>query len=233
MMLKYPVNYIAITQYFKKGVHNGLDLGWSSAHGGNEQPIYAAGNGVVVSARGDYNQTDTSGGSYGNYVKIRHENGLQTLCAHMKYGSVTLKAGDTVTQGEQIGLMGSTGFANGNHLHYEVFLNDEKVNPEDYTYVYPGQVVSTNASATIGLLYYVPEPDPEPTPDPNPEPSIEELKKQIQELEDKVSLQTKEIEALKEELQEKENFVFTYPVQKTSLYEIQLYEGETLLIKSN
>ena len=35
MILKYPVNYIAITQYFKKGVHNGIDLAWSSAHGGS------------------------------------------------------------------------------------------------------------------------------------------------------------------------------------------------------
>lgn len=240
MILKYPVNYIAITQYYKKGIHNGIDLGWSSAHGGSEQPIYAPADGIVVSARGDYNQTDASGSSYGNYVKIKHNDSVSTLCAHMKYGSVTLKAGDMVTKGMQIGIMGETGRADGKHLHYEVFLNDAKVNPEDYTYVFPNQTVSTNPSATKGLLYYepTPEPDPEPDPTPNPDPeptpdpNIEELKKQIQELEDKVSLQAKEIEALKNELNESEKYTFTYSVEKTSLYEIKLYEGETLLIKN-
>ncbi len=238
MILKYPVNYIAITQYYKKGVHNGIDLGWSSAHGGNEQPIYAPADGVVVSVKSDYNQTDASGSSYGNYVKIKHNDSISTLCAHMKYGSVTLKIGDEVTQGMQIGIMGETGRADGKHLHYEVFLNNVKVNPEEYTYVLPGQIVSTNPSAIRGLMYYnpVPEPEPGPTIEPNPTPTpdtiIEELKKQIQELEDKISLQAKEIEALKNELNESENYIFTYPVQKTSLYEIKLYEGETLLIRN-
>lgn len=229
MILRYPVNYIAITQYFKKGVHNGIDLGWSSAHGGMEQPIYAAESGEVVSVRSDYNQTDTSGGSYGNYIKLKHENGFSTLYAHMKYGSVTLKVGDRVNKGDQIGIMGRTGHAIGNHLHYEVLINNEKVNPVEYTYVYPGQTVSSDASATIGLLYYTPTPEPEP--DPTPSKEIEELKKQIQELQDKILLQSKEIEVLKEELNEETNYVFEYPVLKTSLYEIKLYEGETLLIK--
>lgn len=227
MILRYPVNYIAITQYFKKGVHNGIDLGWSSSHGGMEQPIYAAETGEVVSVRSNYNTTDASGGSYGNYVKLKHENGFSTLYAHMKYGSVTLKVGDRVNKGDQIGLMGKTGHANGNHLHYEVLINEEKVNPIEYTYVYPGQTVSNNPSAIIGLLYYTPTPDPEPAPDKE----VDELKKQIQELQDKVLLQAKEIESLKEELNEETAYVFEYPVLKTSLYEIKLYEGETLLIK--
>lgn len=238
MILKYPVNYIAITQYYKKGIHNGIDLGWSSAYGGNEQPIYAPADGVVISARGDYNQTDASGSSYGNYVKIKHNDTVSTLCAHMRYGSVTLKVGDMVTAGTQIGVMGNTGRADGNHLHYEVFLNDVKVNPEEYTYVFPNQIVSSNPSATQGLMYYIPQPEPtpdpkpEPTPDPTIDPVIEDLQRQIKELKDKISLQAKEIEALKNELNESENYIFSYPVQKTSLYEIKLYEGETLLIKN-
>jgi len=234
MTLKYPVNYIAITQYFKKGVHNGLDLGWSNAHGGMNQPIYAPADGVVVNVRSDYNQTDASGGSYGNYVKIKHNDSVSTLCAHMKYGSVTLKIGDPVKQGDQIGLMGATGHATGNHCHYEVFLNNTKVNPEEYTYVFPGQITSSDPNATQGLLYYTPTPDPEPTPTPEPDAKdeiIEDLQKQIQEQNDKINLQQKEITALKEQLNEQEEAIFTYSVQKTSLYEIKLNEGETLIIK--
>ena len=231
MNLRYPVNYIAITQYYKKNIHNGIDLGWSSAHGGNEQPIYAAYDGEVIAVKKDYNQTDATGSSYGNYIKIKHEGGISTLYAHLKYGSVTVNVGDKVTIGEQIANMGRTGRANGNHLHYEVFLNDEKVNPELYTYVYNGQITSPNKDATIGLLYYE---EPTPTPDPEPTPSdCEEYKKEIQELQDKIALQNKEITSLKEQLNEKDNdFIFEYNVDKTSLYEIKLYDGEKLYIRS-
>ena len=237
MILKYPVNYIAITGYYKKGIHNGLDLGWSNSHGGMNQPIYAPADGVVVNVRSDYDRTDTSGGSYGNYIKIKHNDRISTLCAHMKYGSVNLKIGDQVKQGEQIGLMGATGHANGNHVHYEVFLDSTKVNPEEYTYVFPDQTVSTNPSASKGLLYYTPAPIPDPTPNPEPikdekDKTIEEQKKQIQEQEDKINLLNKEIISLKEQINEEEKYIFTYPVLKTSLYEIKLNEGETLLIKN-
>lgn len=237
MTLRYPVNYIAITQYYKKNVHNGIDLGWNSAHGGNEQPIYSAADGEVIAVKRDYNQTDATGSSYGNYIKIRHTDGFYTLYAHLKYDSVRVNVGDHVTQGQYIANMGRTGRANGNHLHYEVFINDEKVNPEIYTYVFEGQITSSNPTATEGLLYYKPTPEPEPTPTPEPEPKpdeTEELKKLIKELEDKIALQNKEIASLKEQLKEQEendNFVFTYNVEKTSLYEIQLYDGEKLLIK--
>ena len=117
MTLRYPVNYIAITQYYKKNVHNGIDLGWTSAHGGNEQPIYSAGDGEVVAVKRDYNQTDATGSSYGNYIKIKHTDGFYTLYAHLKYDSVQVNVGDNVTQGQYIANMGRTGRANGNHLH--------------------------------------------------------------------------------------------------------------------
>lgn len=235
MTLRYPVNYIAITQYYKKGVHNGIDLGWNSAYGGNEQPIYSAADGQVIAVKRDYNQTDATGSSYGNYIKIRHTDGFDTLYAHLKFDSVQVNVGDTVTQGQYIANMGRTGRANGNHLHYEVFINNEKVNPEIYTYVFEGQITSKDPTATEGLLYYKPEPTPTPIPEPEPKPDeTEELKKQITELEDKITLQNKEITSLKKQLKEQEkndDFVFTYNVEKTSLYEIQLYDGEQLLIK--
>ena len=223
MMFRYPVNYIAITQYFKEGIHNGLDLGWNSNYYGKEQPIYAAESGIVSEVRNDYLLTDNTGSSYGNYIKIKHENNMYTLYAHLKYGSIPYKVGDLVSKGTQIGNMGNTGRSNGNHLHFEIFENNKKINPLNITYVYDGQLVSKNADAIEGLLYYNEASESSK--------NESETDKEIQELKDKIILQEKEIESLKEELNEKEQNKFEYKVLKTSLYKIKLNEGETLIIK--
>ncbi len=83
--------------------------------------------------------------SYGNFVKIRHDNGMKTLYAHMAYGSVSVKAGDRISKGQKIGRMGDTGNAYGVHLHFEVRQSNEKrINP--YPYLFEGKqiVVSKN-----------------------------------------------------------------------------------------
>ncbi len=214
-MFRYPVNYIAITQYFKPGVHNGLDLGWNSNYYGKEQAIYAAESGVVSEVKKDYTTTDITGSSYGNYIKIKHKDNMYTLYAHLKYDSIPYNVGDNVEKGSKIGLMGNTGKSNGNHLHFEIFKNNEKVNPINLTYVYSDQIVSKNSDATVGLLYYE-------------EPKDE---KEIQELKDKINLQAKEIEELKSEINEKEKYKFEYKVLKTSYYKIKLNNGEILTIK--
>lgn len=116
--------------------------------------------------------------------------------------------------------MGNTGYAENTHLHYEVIINDNKVDPVEYTYASHEQTISED---TIKIIKTLETKEPE-TKEENPN-------KQIQELQDKISLQTKEIEALKQELQEASEYKFTYPVQKTSKYEIKLNEGETLYIK--
>ena len=56
--------------------------------------------------------------SYGNYVVVVHDNGTSTLYAHMSKRAV--KEGQTVTQGQVLGYVGSTGSSTGNHLHYEI-----------------------------------------------------------------------------------------------------------------
>ncbi len=89
--------------------HNGVDL--ASYFGA---PIYAAANGEVIIAKSD----GLWNGGYGNYVVIKHPNGTQTLYAHLS--SVLVNAGQTVSQGDQIGKMGSTGKSTGTHLHFEV-----------------------------------------------------------------------------------------------------------------
>lgn len=93
-----------------EGLHgyNGVDIG---ARPGT--PIYAAAGGSIVVARnnGGYN------GGYGNYVVIKHDNGTQTLYAHM---SSTAVSGGPVAKGDVIGYVGSTGRSTGPHLHFEV-----------------------------------------------------------------------------------------------------------------
>lgn len=69
--------------------------------------------------------------SYGNYVKLQHDNGSYTLYAHLSKRLV--KAGDRVAQGDIIGKVGSTGESTGPHLHFEVRTPDNvRVDPEDY-----------------------------------------------------------------------------------------------------
>ena len=93
-----------------QGVHgwNGVDL---AAPQGS--PINAAAAGTVIVSRvGGWN------GGYGNYVVIDHGNGVQTLYAHMSTDAVSV--GDTVSRGQNIGTVGTTGQSTGYHLHFEV-----------------------------------------------------------------------------------------------------------------
>lgn len=93
-----------------QGLHgyNGVDLAAPTG-----TPIHASAEGVVIIARsGGYN------GGYGSYVVISHPNGTQTLYGHMSKVSVT--QGQTVSQGETIGLLGSTGKSTGPHIHFEI-----------------------------------------------------------------------------------------------------------------
>ena len=97
-------------------MHKGVDF---SAPTGT--PIMAAGDGVVERA--------SWYGSFGNYVRIRHNGTYKTIYAHMsKYGK-GIKQGTRVRQGQIIGYVGATGRVTGRHLHYEVYMNGAQVNP--------------------------------------------------------------------------------------------------------
>ena len=98
--------------------HDGVDI---AAPEGTA--ILAAADGVVVTA----NRTDSWGGSYGYYVKIRHDETYETLYAHCS--EVLVKAGQEVEQGDVIALVGSTGNSTGKHLHFEVREGGSKVDP--------------------------------------------------------------------------------------------------------
>lgn len=97
--------------YRSQGIHgyNAVDL---AAPVGT--PIYAAAGGTVLIAKADGGWN----GGYGNYVVIKHSNGAQTLYAHMN--TVGVSAGESISQGNQIGSVGNTGKSTGAHLHFEV-----------------------------------------------------------------------------------------------------------------
>ena len=97
--------------------HNGIDL--AVAQG---TPVYATADGLVGKAQ--------YFGSYGNYVQIEHGGALQTRYAHL--ASYTVNSGDNVKKGDLIGYVGSTGRSTGPHLHYEVRVEGEAVNPIPY-----------------------------------------------------------------------------------------------------
>ena len=98
--------------------HKGLDI---AIAGGT--PIYAAHNGTVAATTGHW--------SYGNVVMIDNGDGISTLYAHMQSAAI-VSVGQTVTQGQVIGYVGSTGNSSGNHLHFEVRVNGVRQNPRNY-----------------------------------------------------------------------------------------------------
>lgn len=103
---------------------------WGSFHGAidisngrvNGKPIIASDGGTVIEA-GWHN-------SYGNYVLIDHGNGFKTRYAHCS--SLNVTAGQQVAQGEYIANVGNTGYSFGAHLHFEIILNGQLVDPMDY-----------------------------------------------------------------------------------------------------
>ena len=173
MILKYPVEtYIQITQNFKAGTHNGLDLGHCSkarwddnnlvhnkklAFDGVNHWIISPADGKVTGIVNNYATQDKSGNSYGNYVRIDHGGGIVTLHAHLVKGSVCVKVGDTVKQGQRIGRMGTTGRSNGVHLHTEVRVNGTRKDPQQYYYAFEEQALGTSIiSGQDKILYYAP-----------------------------------------------------------------------------
>ena len=104
----------------RRNLHGGIDIAAP-----NGTPIMASKAGVVVISQ--------YGSSYGNYVVLSHPDGTRTLYAHMSQRNVS--AGDTVRQGQTVGLVGSTGSSTGNHLHFETWTgssSSSRVNPMQF-----------------------------------------------------------------------------------------------------
>jgi len=117
-----PVSGIITSRFgaasaIRRSSHTGLDLATSSG-----TPIKAAASGTVTFS--GYK------GSYGNLMVITHENGVQTYYGHCS--QLYLSAGATVSQGQTVAAVGSTGNSTGPHLHFEVRVNGTAYNPENY-----------------------------------------------------------------------------------------------------
>lgn len=111
--------------------HKGVDL--AAPKGAN---ILAAESGTVITVYNgcthNYGKSKSCrcGGGFGNYVMVNHGNGLVTVYAHCT--SIDVKVGQSVTRGQVIATVGTTGASTGNHLHFGTLLNGTYVNPEPY-----------------------------------------------------------------------------------------------------
>ena len=103
----------------RSGDHTGLDI---AAKTGTDIKVVA--DGTVTKA--------TKSGAYGNLVVINHGNGIETYYAHTS--KMYVNVGDTVKAGDVIAAVGSTGNSTGPHLHFEIRINGDPVNPQNYIY---------------------------------------------------------------------------------------------------
>ncbi|HUT22514.1 MAG TPA: peptidoglycan DD-metalloendopeptidase family protein [Candidatus Bipolaricaulota bacterium] len=112
----WPTSWHVITQYYSLR-HYGLDI-----DGDYNSPIYAAEAGKIIKCGW--------GTGYGNVIYIDHGNGVQTRYAHMSKFFVS--NGQYVEKGQTLGMMGTTGWSTGTHLHFEVRINGSAMNPLSY-----------------------------------------------------------------------------------------------------
>lgn len=118
------------------GFHKGIDLTGNPSDNQGYDYILAFADGIVVGVCNTYSKTGKVGGTgdMGNYVIIDHGNGYKTRYMHMTKGSVGVTKGTKVKAGQVIGYMGNTGNSTGRHLHFDISINGEYVDPKPYLY---------------------------------------------------------------------------------------------------
>jgi len=103
--------------------HEGIDI--CNEYG---TPVLATAQGTIIHAG--------TLGSFGQTIEIDHANGITTLFGHL--AKIYVKVGQEVNRGDKIGLMGNSGMSTGPHVHYEVRVHDQAVNPKPYLARRPG-----------------------------------------------------------------------------------------------
>ncbi len=119
--------------------HKGIDLVPNPRN--NNAEILAVADGTVTSVC-------TTGKQYGQacYVRIKHNNGYQTLYYHLKSGSICVKKNDKVKKGQKIGIIGATGKATGIHLHFQIDKGSSATAIDPYDYIFKGKAFETSTS---------------------------------------------------------------------------------------
>ncbi|MBF0183674.1 MAG: peptidoglycan DD-metalloendopeptidase family protein [Magnetococcales bacterium] len=126
IFIRTPVDFTRITSLFSKHRKHPI-YGFTRAHKGVD---YAAPQGTPVRASGDGRVTFIGRkGDYGQMITVRHNDTYSTAYAHLSAFNRNLRVGSPVKQGDVIGRVGTTGASTGPHLHYEVRVHDEPVNP--------------------------------------------------------------------------------------------------------
>jgi len=125
-LMKTPINGARLSSGF--GFRKHPILGYNKLHQGTD---FAARRGTPVMASGSGTVERASWfGAYGKYVRIRHNSTYKTAYAHLSKFGRNIKAGKKVKQGQIIGYVGSTGRSTGPHLHYEVLVNNKRINSQ-------------------------------------------------------------------------------------------------------
>ena len=133
-------------------MHKGVDFSASIG-----TPIFAAGDGIVTARK--------KNGSFGKYIRIKHNNDYTTAYAHLSKYAKNIAVGSRVRQGDIIGYVGTTGLTSGPNLHYEVIYQGKQINP--LTVQLPSRLILTGdeferfeRAKTILLSKYKPTSHP-------------------------------------------------------------------------
>jgi len=156
MYERLPLNYIGITGEFGtrkdpitgvSSYHYGVDFGWHNYQG---EPVYA-----IIDSKVSYVGYDNSLGNYIVFTYDKENNTIIYRFFHLR-DKPKFKIGETVKRGQQVGIMGTTGYSTGVHLHFEYWIcpkgykyrNEDKVkyakNPLDYCYLFETQEVNSD-----------------------------------------------------------------------------------------
>ena len=133
------------------GNHGAIDIGATC----NSDVVIATKDGVVKTVNNTCDNNgyykNTCGGGLGNYVVITHSDGTESRYGHMYPDSITVSVGDNVVQGQKIGMVGNSGSSTGCHLHFEMRINNVKVDPLNYVDPdAPRPTINTNINIVAG-----------------------------------------------------------------------------------
>ncbi|MCL1813372.1 MAG: M23 family metallopeptidase [Treponema sp.] len=131
-----PIRGGHITATF--GMNRDPFTGAPHMHTGIDLSTYRSGDPIAATADGQVAYTGYEPSGFGNYIIIRHQHGFYTRYAHLL--SMRVAMGQQVKQGETIGYIGNTGRSTGPHLHYEVHIGSDVVNPLKYMNIRPNPV---------------------------------------------------------------------------------------------